>query len=384
MKLELYLQIALAFCAAAVICFAAMPVVRAFANRVGAIDVPKDNTRMHDHPIPRLGGLGIFLGFLFAVVLFADVSRQVRGLLLGSVIIVIIGVIDDILTLGWLVKLSAQIAAALVAVFHGVMIHALSNPNVFSPNDYLSCGSIAAIVVTVLWIVGITNAVNLIDGLDGLACGVSAISSLTMLVISLLVSGWGVAVLMAALCGACIGFLPYNANPAKIFMGDTGAYLLGYVLATASIMGLFKFYAIISFAVPFLVIGLPLFDTAFAVLRRVSKGQHPMHRDRGHFHHRLIDVGLSQKQAVAVLYIISGILGLAAVVITTSGEMRAMILVLTIAVAVSVGLFIWWSVLRASAAAGPPSENTPSPQTSETAETPNAPNPDPERERDEQ
>ncbi|MDR0915689.1 MAG: undecaprenyl/decaprenyl-phosphate alpha-N-acetylglucosaminyl 1-phosphate transferase [Oscillospiraceae bacterium] len=330
------LQLILAFAAAAGICAAATPLVTRFARKVGAIDVPKDDTRMHDHPIPRLGGLAIFIGFLIAVVVFADVSKQVQGILLGAVLIVIIGTIDDIVTLKWYVKLIVQVAAALLAVFHGVVIHALSNPNIFSVKEYLSFGGTVKIVVTTVWIVGITNAVNLIDGLDGLACGVSGISSLTMFIIALVVSDLNVAVIMAALTGACVGFLPFNFNPAKIFMGDTGAYLLGYVLATVSIMGLFKFYAIISFAVPFLVLGLPLFDTTFAFIRRIASGHNPMHRDRGHFHHRLIDLGLSQKQAVFVLYAISAVLGLVAVVITMNGAMKALILIAAIVVAAAV------------------------------------------------
>ena len=131
---------------------------------------------------------------------------------------------------------------------------------------------------------------------------------------------------------ACIGFLPYNLNPAKMFMGDTGATFLGFILATMSIQGLFKFYAVISFAVPFLILGLPIFDTAFAMIRRVAHGQSPMHADRGHIHHRLIDMGLNQKQAVATLYVISGILGLSAVVLTTGGEAKAMLLLIALCV----------------------------------------------------
>ena len=151
-----------------------------------------------------------------------------------------------------------------------------------------------------LWIVGITNAVNLIDGLDGLACGVSTISSMTMLVIALTVAEPDTALLMAALAGACIGFC-LQSQPAKIFMGDTGSTFLGFILATVSIDGLFKSYAIISFAVPFLMLGLPIFDTCFAFIRRIAHGQSPMHADRSHVHHRLIDMGFNQKQAVAIL-----------------------------------------------------------------------------------
>ncbi|MDR0446420.1 MAG: undecaprenyl/decaprenyl-phosphate alpha-N-acetylglucosaminyl 1-phosphate transferase, partial [Oscillospiraceae bacterium] len=306
---EIFTRIGVSLAAALFICFAAMPIVRAFAYKIGAIDVPGDETRMHNYPIPRLGGLAMFLGFLISVVLFADVNHQVQGILIGSVIIVISGAIDDVVALKWYIKLLFQLAAALVAVGHGLVVYTVSNPNVFSAAEFLSFG-ILSVPVTVLWIVGITNAVNLIDGLDGLAAGVSGISSVTMLVIALLVSEMNVAVIMAALAGSCLGFLPYNFKPekqSKMLMGDTGALMLGFVLSTVSIMGLFKFFAIISFAVPFLVIGLPLFDTALAFTRRILKGQNPMHRDRGHFHHRLVDMGLSQKQAVAILYAISAV-----------------------------------------------------------------------------
>jgi len=334
----IYINVALALIAAIVIAFAATPMVRMFANRVGALDVPKDYTRVHKVPIPRLGGLAIFLGFLFAVVLFADINKQVQGMLIGAVIIVISGVIDDITPLKWYAKIVFQFGAAGIAVYHGIVVNAVSNPNVFSANGILAFGALS-IPITIFWIVGITNAVNLIDGLDGLACGVSGISSVTMLVIALLVSDMNIAVITAALAGACLGFLPYNTNPASIFMGDTGALLLGYVLSTLSIMGLFKFYAIISFAVPFLAVGLPLFDTVLAFVRRISKGQNPLsHRDRGHIHHRLIDMGLSQKQAVAILYAVSAVLGLSAVVITTSGEVRAIIMIVALVIAVAVGV----------------------------------------------
>lgn len=149
----------------------------------------------------------------------------------------------------------------------------------------------------------------------------------------MLVSENVVALMMAALAGGCIGFMPYNLNPAKIFMGDTGSTFLGFVLATVSIQGLFKFYTIISFAVPFLMLGLPLFDTCFAILRRLAKGQSPMAPDRSHVHHRLIDMGFNQKQAVAILYVISAILGLSAVVLTTSGALKAMVLLCALCLA---------------------------------------------------
>ena len=292
---------------------------------------------MHDHPIPRMGGLAIFLGFLLSTLVFVPLSQSLRGMLLGSIIIVILGIFDDIYALPALPKLIVQILAALIAVLHGNVIQVISNPNILSDNPYWSLGA-WSIPVSVIWIVAITNAVNLIDGLDGLAVGVAAISSLTMLVIAMLVSENVVALTMAALAGGCIGFMPYNQNPAKIFMGDTGSTFLGFVLATVSIQGLFKFYTIISFAVPFLMLGLPLFDTCFAIIRRLSKGQNPMSPDRSHVHHRLIDMGFNQKQAVGILYVISAILGLSAVVLTTSGALKAMVLMCALCLA---GLFAY-------------------------------------------
>ncbi|MDR1589666.1 MAG: undecaprenyl/decaprenyl-phosphate alpha-N-acetylglucosaminyl 1-phosphate transferase [Oscillospiraceae bacterium] len=337
--LDVIISVLLSLVAALVMSFAATPVVKSFAKRVGAMDVPRDNRRMHDHPIPRQGGLAIFLGFILSVVFFAEVTRQIQGILLGSVIVVIVGAIDDILDIKPWIKFVAQTAAALVAVYHGVVIDVLSNPIVVSNVDYISLGWAAA-PMTVVWIVAITNAVNWIDGLDGLSVGVSGIASVTMLVIALIVSNGNTAIVMAALAGACIGFMPYNLNPAKIFAGDTGALLLGYVLSTMSIIGLFKFYAIVSFAVPFLILALPIFDVVFNTFRRIFHGQKPWVSDRGHVHHRLIDMGLTQKQAVAILYCISTVLGLAAVVLTASGEIRAIIFLLAFTAAAAIGIFI--------------------------------------------
>ena len=177
-----------------------------------------------------------------------------------------------------------------------------------------------------------TNAVNFIDGLDGLAVGVSGISCASMLVIALVVSEQNVAVIMAALLGACVGFIPYNFNPAKIFMGDTGSTFLGFVLAAMSIQGLFKLYAVVSFVIPFIILGVPFFDICFAIVRRLWRHQNPMTADRGHIHHRLIDMGFSQKQSVAITYTLTGILGLAAVLLTSSSGAKIMILICTVMV----------------------------------------------------
>ena len=321
---QLIAYVALALLAALVISFLMTPVVKTFAYKVGAVDVPKDARRMHKIPIPRLGGLAIFIGFMVSVLVLGNVrgNGQMQSILLGSVIIVVLGVVDDIMALPAMLKFVVQIAAALIPALNGVVIQAFSNPNIFSDSLYWVLGPLS-VPFTVLWIVAITNAVNLIDGLDGLANGVSAISATTMLVIALLASEAE---------GAGVGFMPYNLNPAKMFMGDTGATFLGYILATMSIQGLFKFYAVISFAVPFLILGLPIFDTAFAFIRRIAHGQSPMHADRGHIHHRLIDMGLNQKQAVATLYVISAMLGLSAVVLTTGGEQKAMLFFLALCI----------------------------------------------------
>ena len=330
----------LALLTAAIISCLATPLVKMLSVKYGAVDVPKDGRRMHDHPIPRMGGLAIFLGFMAAMLLFVPLDTAKKGMLAGAVIIVILGVLDDKYSLPAAPKFLVQIIAALIAVIMGNRIEVLSNPNIFSANPTWELGWLS-FPVTVIWIVAITNAVNLIDGLDGLACGVSTISAATMLVIALMMvseldSELNVAVMMAALAGACMGFLPYNFNPAKIFMGDTGATFLGFIMATVSVEGMFKMYNLISFVAPFLILGLPIFDVCFAVVRRVSHGQSPMHPDRGHVHHRLIDMGFSQKQAVGVLYVISAILGLSAVVLTATNAVRAMVFLLAMGVTVAV------------------------------------------------
>lgn len=334
-----------AFLMSGILAFILTPVAKRIAHKIGAIDIPKDERRMHKKPIPRLGGLAVFFGFLVSVILLVPINVELQGILLGAVVIVVLGVIDDSVSLPAIVKLVVQIVAALIVVLHGTRIDVLSNINIFSDQAYISLG-IWSIPVTVIWIVAITNAVNLIDGLDGLSVGVCTIASLSLLVISAIVSEFNVVVIMAALAGACIGFLPYNMNPAKMFVGDTGATFLGFILATVSIQGMFKTYAILSFAAPFLVLGLPIFDTVFAICRRLLHGQSPMHADRGHVHHRLIDMGFSQKQTVLILYLISGILGIAAVLLTSSGAIRALLFVVAVLVAAVVGVRIYITVAK--------------------------------------
>lgn len=325
-----------AFVLSSVVSFVSTPLVKRLAHKVGAIDVPKDDRRMHKVPIPRMGGLAIFIAFLFAVILFVDITVQLRGILIGAVVIVALGLVDDIVPLPALLKFAVQIIAAYIVVSHGTFISTFTNPNIFSSSPYINLGG-WGVPITIIWIVAITNAVNLIDGLDGLAVGISSIASFSLLLIAIILPEYNIAILMAALAGACIGFMPYNLSPAKIFMGDTGSTFLGFILACVSVQGLFKFYALVSFAVPFLILGLPLFDTVFAIGRRILKGQNPMKADRGHVHHRLIDMGFNQKETVTILYVMSGLLGLAAVVLATTGELRALLLILSIVLALIIG-----------------------------------------------
>ena len=318
--------------------FATTPLVRRFAFKIGAIDIPKDNRRMHKKPTPRIGGLAIIFGFTVATLCFAQPSRQLYGTLAGAAIIAVMGVIDDCKNLPAKLKFVIQIIAALVVVFAGdIKIDVFTNPNFLSDNPYWVLPEWLSVTLTVIWIVFITNAVNFIDGLDGLAAGVSAIMSISLVFISIRVGEYPIAILGIALMGSCFGFLPFNFNPAKIFMGDTGSTFLGFMLATLSIQGVFKSYAVISFAVPLLILGLPLFDALFAMIRRILRGQSPMTADRGHLHHRLVDMGVSQKQTVFILYAISGVLGITAVLLAESGVLRALLLVICVLILLLIG-----------------------------------------------
>ncbi|MCL1807632.1 MAG: undecaprenyl/decaprenyl-phosphate alpha-N-acetylglucosaminyl 1-phosphate transferase [Oscillospiraceae bacterium] len=329
---EFYFTIFFALAAALIVSFAVTPLVRMLAGKVGAVDDPgRDSRRMHTEPIPRLGGLAIFLGFMTAFLIFGmdEMDKTVTGILIGAVLMVVVGALDDVLSLPWWGKLAGQIAAAAVPVICGLRADIFTNPVLFfNSNTMIDLGAFS-IPVTILWIVVIANAVNLIDGLDGLAVGVSGIASLSMLLIAIATGNPAAALLTAALTGGCLGFLPYNFNPARLFMGDSGSLFLGYILSCVSILGLFKFFAVL-YIVPFLILGLPIFDTAASFFRRLLKGQNPMKPDQGHVHHRLINMGFSQKQAVAILYSVSAVLGLSAVVLTTTNELRVVILLLTV------------------------------------------------------
>ncbi|MBQ3085084.1 MAG: undecaprenyl/decaprenyl-phosphate alpha-N-acetylglucosaminyl 1-phosphate transferase [Clostridia bacterium] len=323
----------LMFCAwflAALVSFLCTPFAKRVAKKIGAIDVPKDNRRMHKKPIPRLGGLAIFLGFFVSAMVFTFdfINLEVYGILMGAVVIVALGMADDVLALHPIKKFFVQLVAVAFPVFCGIRIERF--PNFFGESAYIELSYGWSVAISFIWLLAILNAVNIIDGLDGLACGVSSIMTISVTAILILLQAPQVAIIAAALAGACMGFLPYNFNPASIFMGDTGAMFIGYMLACLSIVGLFKAYAIVAFFVPFLLFLLPIYDLLFAAIRRILTGHSPMKADKSHLHHKLIALGFSQRQAVAILYCVSALLGLCAVLLTSDSFIKVAV---TIAIA---------------------------------------------------
>ena len=318
-----------AFTVALAVAYFTTPWVKGMAIKAGALDAP-DDRKVHKKPIPRMGGIAIYLGFVLAVLASMHVSREIVGLLLGGTVIMMVGIIDDMRQLSAKVKLLGQIAAAMVLVAFHIRIEWLTNP--FGEMLYVDQFSVP---LTILWVVGLTNTVNLIDGLDGLAAGVSTIASITILLVALQQNFWTVAILTAALAGAALGFLQHNFNPAKIFMGDTGSMFLGYMLAAVSILGTVKSAATIALVVPIMALGLPIMDTAFAILRRYRNGRPIFKPDKGHLHHRLLDLGLTQKQAVLLMYVISGCLGISAIALTEVNKfLGACIIIMLLAVSI--------------------------------------------------
>ncbi len=318
-----------AFACAFAITLVTTPFAKWLSAKVGAIDYPKDRG-VHKKPMPRMGGVAIVLGFLVTVLMvyFFDRSmspKQFVGFIVGAGIIAVLGMIDDMKDLPAKLKFCVQIVAALIVIFSGTQIQIVLWP-VTATLQKLS------IPITLVWIVGVTNAVNLIDGLDGLAAGVTGIAALSLMVLCIMTGSTTAVVLTAALAGACLGFLPCNFNPAEIFMGDTGSTFLGFVLAVTSILGVFKGYALLALVVSIFCIGLPIFDTIFAMLRRMAKHQPIMQADRGHLHHKLIDHGFSQKKAVLIMYAISIFLGLLAIFIAVKDSRIFVVALLTVVV----------------------------------------------------
>jgi len=318
-----------AFASAFAITLVTTPLAKKISIKAGAIDYPKDRG-VHNKPMPRMGGIAIVFGFIITVLILYRFEptinlRQFAGFIVGALIIVALGVVDDIKNLPAKLKFCVQIIAALIVIFSGTRINVVLWP----VTTYLQTLSIP---ITLIWIVGVTNAVNLIDGLDGLAAGVSSIAAICIMVLCIMTGTSTAVMLTAALAGACMGFLPRNFNPAEIFMGDTGSTFLGFVLAVSSVFGVFKGYALLAVVVSMLCLGLPIFDTIFAMLRRMAKHQPIMSPDRGHLHHRLLDRGFSQKQAVLILYGISLLCGLSAIFISFKDSRTLMVVVLTVIV----------------------------------------------------
>jgi UDP-GlcNAc:undecaprenyl-phosphate GlcNAc-1-phosphate transferase len=328
---------------AMMISFIATPLVKMLANKIGAIDVPRDDRRIHKKPTPLLGGLAIYIAFVVVVFLKkGSISTSEWGILSGATVIVIGGILDDKFELRPLIKLAFQLVAAVCLLAADVQIEVITNPfgNLI---PFFTLG-LLYVPLSIIWIVGVTNAINFIDGLDGLAAGSALISTLTILLVAILKERYATAGLTAILSGAILGFLPYNFNPASIFMGDTGAQLLGFILAAISIEGAVKSATAIAIAVPILALGLPIFDTLFAMVRRKVNGKPMSQADRGHLHHRLLDMGLTQRQAVLIMYVISAALGGIAIIalqISSKGAyfLLAAVIVVIVLMCWRIGLF---------------------------------------------
>ena len=294
---------------AGAIVLALTPLVRRWVVRHGLLKPPSARS-MHQRPMPHMGGLAIVGGFTVAAAATCWQVPGVPGILAGGLVIALVGVIDDVWNLRPWQKLLGQIASGVVLAMFGSRIGWVTNPL----GGILYTGGVGY-VLTVIWVVAVENMVNLADGLDGLAAGVTGIASLALLVVSLHQGDTASAVLAAALAGATVGFLRDNFAPANIFLGDTGAMYLGYGLAALAVLGTDKQAAALAIGVPVLALGLPFFDTAFAIVRRLRSRQPIGQADSGHLHHRLIDRGLSQRRAVLLLYSIAVACGVGAVLV---------------------------------------------------------------------
>ena len=313
-------DIAIAFLLAFITSYVLTPYTIRLAKKVGALDIPKESRKIHEKPMPRLGGLAVILGFLLSVIYLLIVTSiekttnlfgpeqyftKLIGFLCGILILGFFCFLDDLKGINPFVKLIGQVLAAIIVVRSGIQIDKINLPfftTVFTEE-------ISAIIITIIWIVGITNAINLIDGLDGLSSGVSLISCLSLTIIFSLNGSTLISIiLITALAGSILGFLPYNFNPAKTFIGDTGSNFLGYSLSIISILGMAKTYTAIVIIAPLIVFALPILDTGFAIIRRIIKTKSirgVFKADKEHLHHKLMKHGYTQKQAVLMLYGIS-------------------------------------------------------------------------------
>lgn len=344
-------DIAIAFMLAFITTFVITPYTIKLAKKVGAVDTPKDERRINTTTMPRLGGLAVIAGFIVSIIyllIILNIEKSINlyednmyikliGFLIGGLIIGIVCFIDDIKDLPPLVKLAAQIISAIVVVSFGLRIENVNIPffsNVGLPNVF-------SIILTIGWIIGVTNAINLIDGLDGLSSGIALISCISMLIVFALNGSPIIAILLiTALAGALSGFLPFNFNPAKTFMGDAGSNFIGYSLSVISIFGVAKTYTLIVIVAPLIILGLPVLDTIVAIFRRIIKGKSLkaiMKADKGHLHHKLLKKGFTQKEAVLIMYAITAALGLFAIVLLESGIWKALSFLVLVVAIVAIG-----------------------------------------------
>lgn len=342
------------FLAAFAISAAATPLVRRVALRYGIVDQPDEARKIHARPVAYLGGVAIFLAFAVVALVLLAPSRQLLALLLGCSVLVLVGVVDDVRRLSPWTKLACQILAAMIALAGGIGITSVTNP--MGGTIDLSVGRFAvdlwglhfhvmplANTISLLWMVGLANTINFLDGLDGLACGVSGIAAVVMFLLSVghRVHQPAVALLAIILAGAAFGFLPYNFYPARIFMGDSGALFLGLVLAMLAI------YSGAKLATAGLVLGFPIVDALWAATRRLAKRTSPFRADRQHFHHLLLDAGMTQPQAVLTLYAVAIVFGAVALVAGSFAKLIAfMVLVFLMAVAIAALLLRSWFKTR--------------------------------------
>lgn len=301
---------------AAAVTFALTPLVRVLSLRYGLVDEP-GGRKVHTQAISRLGGIALFIGFSAAIAVewigeahlgwgggLVTGGAPVLGVLAGLALVFAIGVLDDVVTLSPGPKFLGQVVAAVIVIASGLRIDFVGNP---FGGGLIALG-LLGIPITLIYIVGFTNVINLIDGLDGLAAGVTAIAAVTFLVLAVQANRLDAAAFAAALIGACLGFLRYNFNPASIFMGDSGAMFLGFALASISLLGVMKSVAAIALAVPLLIIGVPIFDTGSAIIRRIRHKRPIQEADKGHIHHRLLGRGFDQRQTVIIIYVWSAAL----------------------------------------------------------------------------
>jgi UDP-GlcNAc:undecaprenyl-phosphate GlcNAc-1-phosphate transferase len=273
------------------------PAVGGMARLLGVVDRP-EGRRLNRNPVPRLGGLALFLGVFVPALAFLHLGREMRGLLLGAAVATTVGAIDDFRGLVWWEKLAGQVAAAAIPTGFGIWVHRFTFPVI----GIHALPEWVGVPLTVFWIVAIMNMVNFLDGLDGLAAGVCAIAGVTFSVIALSLHRPEAAIVAAIVFGACLGFLRHNFYPARIFMGDSGALLLGFILGALSIQGLLKTAALATLLFPLLILAVPILDTSFVVAKRLKHGQPIYAADRFHLHHRFVNIGFSQQRAAVYMW----------------------------------------------------------------------------------